>query len=70
MADNDNQGLPDLDAKLVEATARAKADPDARRSISVRGETYARLKAYCEANGITMSSLVERLVREHLDKSL
>ena len=33
-----------------------------RRSISVRGTTYARFRAHCDARGVAMSELVERLI--------
>ena len=40
-----------------------------RRSISVRGEVYDRVKKYCEDNGISMSAFVEERVLEHLGGS-
>jgi hypothetical protein len=35
-----------------------------RRSISVSGQTYARLKAHCEGQGVSVSGFVEQLVEE------
>ncbi len=40
-----------------------------RRSISVRGEVYERVKKYCEAKGISMSAFVEDRILEHLGGS-
>lgn len=40
-----------------------------RRSISVKGLTYQRLKNYCERNGDTISGFVERLVSEKMDEA-
>jgi hypothetical protein len=37
-----------------------------RRSISVRGEVYDRVKKYCELKGISMSAFVEDRILEHL----
>lgn len=37
-----------------------------RRSISLSGPLYARVRAYCEAAGISLSSLVEGVVAQHL----
>jgi len=37
-----------------------------RRSISIKGITYQRLKDYCEALGISVSGYVEDLVGERL----
>jgi hypothetical protein len=38
-----------------------------RRSISVQPTVYANLKAYCQANGYSMSSIVERVVKQTID---
>ena len=43
------------------------ANKGSRRSISVRGATYARAKAYCESEGLAVSGFVEDLIREALD---
>ena len=40
-----------------------------RRSISVRGEVYDRVKKYCEARNISMSAFVEERILEHLGGS-
>lgn len=40
-----------------------------RRSISVRGEVYDRVKKYCEENDISMSAFVEERILEHLGGS-
>lgn len=37
-----------------------------RRSISVRGEVYDRVKKYCDDRGISMSAFVEERILEHL----
>lgn len=37
-----------------------------RRSISVRGEVYDRVKKYCDDKGISMSAFVEERILEHL----
>lgn len=42
------------------------AKKQTRRSISVSRETYERLRAYCETNGISMSQFVERRVGDFL----
>lgn len=42
------------------------AKKQTRRSISVSRDTYERLKAYCETNGISMSQFVERRVGDFL----
>lgn len=38
-----------------------------RRSISVKGVTYQRLKDFCAPNGQPISELIEKLVKDHLD---
>lgn len=38
-----------------------------RRSVSISGELYERLKAYCQKQGTSMSGMVETLARAHLD---
>jgi hypothetical protein len=43
------------------------AKKQTRRSISVKGITYARAIGYCQDNGISVSGLVERLVTNELD---
>jgi len=43
------------------------AKKQTRRSISVSRTTYERLKAFCEANNISMSQLVETRVNDFLD---
>ena len=42
------------------------AKKQTRRSISVSRDTYERLRAYCETNGISMSQFVERRVGDFL----
>ncbi len=42
------------------------AKKQTRRSISVSRTTYERLKAFCEANNISMSQLVESRVNDFL----
>ena len=39
-----------------------------RRSISVKGLTYQRLKNHCDANGTAISAFVEELVMDRLDE--
>jgi predicted CopG family antitoxin len=41
-----------------------------RRSISISGPTYAKLKAHCEEKGCSMSSVVERLLKESLPSNV
>ena len=43
------------------------ARKQSRRSISVKGLTYQRLKNRCERNGESISGYVERLVSERMD---
>lgn len=38
-----------------------------RRSISVKGITYQRLKDYCDANNISVSGYLEEIIAERLD---
>lgn len=38
-----------------------------RRSISVKGITYQRLKDYCEAAGLSVSGYLEEIIAEKLD---
>ncbi len=38
-----------------------------RRSISVRGITYQRLKNYCDARGLSISGFLEQLIAERMD---
>lgn len=38
-----------------------------RRSISVKGITYQRLKDYCDANGTSVSGYLEEIIAEKLD---
>ena len=45
------------------------AKKQTRRSISVSRTTYERLKAFCEANNISMSQLVETRVNDFLGAS-
>ncbi len=42
------------------------AKKQTRRSISVSRSTYERLKAFCEANNVSMSQLVETRVNDFL----
>ena len=46
------------------------AKKQTRRSISIRGETYTRLKSFCLAEGKSMSSVVEDLVVEFLSSAV
>ncbi len=38
-----------------------------RRSISVKGITYQRLKGFCDDEGVSVSGLLEQLIATHLD---
>jgi hypothetical protein len=40
-----------------------------RRSISVSGATYHRVKAYCESTGQSVSGYVEQLIGERMDEA-
>ena len=42
------------------------ASSQRRRSISVRGEVYDRVKKFCDVKGISMSAFVEERILEHL----
>ena len=46
------------------------AKKQTRRSISVSRTTYERLKAFCEANNISMSQLVETRVNDFLGEGM
>lgn len=37
-----------------------------RRSISLKGTTYARLRSHCEETGRSISGLLEEIIAEHL----
>ncbi len=39
-----------------------------RKSISISGPTYNRLKTYCQDNNKSIASVVETLAMTHLDK--
>jgi hypothetical protein len=43
------------------------AKKQTRRSISVKGITYQRLKAYCDANKKSVSGYLEEIIAEKLD---
>lgn len=40
-----------------------------RRCVSLSREVYDALKSYCSSQGVSMGSLVEKLVNEHLSPS-
>ena len=42
------------------------AKKQTRRSISVRGSTYYRLREYCDGAGASMSDFIEQRIAEHL----
>ena len=42
------------------------AKKQTRRSISVRGDIYERVKRYCDNRGISMSAFVEERILEYL----
>ena len=46
------------------------AKKQTRRSISVSRTTYERLKAFCEANNVSMSQLVETRVNDFLGNAI
>jgi hypothetical protein len=39
-----------------------------RRSVSMSGVVYARLKKYCDAKGLSMSGYVQQLISDDLDR--
>jgi hypothetical protein len=43
------------------------AKKQTRRSISVKGITYQRLKDYCEQEGVSVSGFLEDIIAEKLD---
>ena len=38
-----------------------------RRSVSMKGLTYQRVRKYCDAHGVSISKFVEDLINERLD---
>ena len=40
-----------------------------RRSISVKGITYQRLKNFCEDQGLSVSGYLEQIIAERLDEA-
>jgi hypothetical protein len=44
------------------------AKKQTRRSISISGDTHAKLRIYCEVNECSMSGLVEGFLKELLGK--
>lgn len=40
-----------------------------RRSISLKGLTYQRLKAFCDANGHSVSGFLEQVIGEKMDEA-
>jgi len=45
------------------------AKKQTRRSISVKGITYKRLKNYCEAQGVSISGYLEEILADKLDEA-
>ncbi len=45
----------------------ARTKKQSRRSISVKGEIYDKVKKYCEDHNISMSAFVEERIIEYLD---
>ena len=43
------------------------AKKSTRRSVSIKGTTYHRLKGYCDATGVSVSGLVEVLIASRLE---
>lgn len=43
------------------------AKKQTRRSISVKGLTYQRLKAHCDAEGVSVSGYLEGIIQDSLD---
>jgi hypothetical protein len=43
------------------------AKKQTRRSVSIRGTTYERIRAHCEQRGLSMSEFVEELIAQHFD---
>lgn len=40
------------------------AKKQTRRSVSIRGETYATVRGYCEQHGVSMSEFVEQQIAQ------
>jgi hypothetical protein len=40
-----------------------------RRSLSIKGRVYARLKSHCDANGMTLAAFVETALAGALDQA-
>ena len=47
---------------------RFMAKKQTRRSVSMSKSTYERLKAYCEANSVSMSEFVEMRIGDYLGR--
>lgn len=45
------------------------AKKQTRRSVSIRGTTYDKVRSYCERHGLSMSEFVEDLIGQFFDNS-
>lgn len=45
------------------------AKKQTRRSVSIRGTTYDKVRTYCERHGLSMSEFVEDLISQFFDNS-
>lgn len=44
------------------------AKKQTRKSISISGDAYWKLKAFAESNNTSMSGIVEKLIKDDLDR--
>jgi len=62
--------MRDTTKAVVEPCAkRRKPKRQSRRSASVKGTTYARMKTYCDRRGIAVSAYLEDLIAADLDRA-
>lgn len=59
-----NSGPDQIACPSCGQSAHRRRTDEMERNISVSGATFARLKAFCTAQGISMSSLVETLTKD------
>jgi len=58
-----------LETCLSEGTSRTMAKRQTRRSISVKGLTYQRLKNFCEERNLSVSGYLEGIIAQRLDEA-
>lgn len=60
-------GLPASQGIGRAGDTKQMAKRQTRRSISVKGITYQRLKDFCEGQGVSVSGYLEEIIAEKLD---